>query len=376
MKVVQRVFNLDKEDKDIDFPFEPNVFFIFVSPEFLKTENVVHQLIKKYPDAYFVGCSTAGEIAGKELMDATMVVNALRFDKGRLKRSCISLEDYNMNSRDVGITISKELDAKDLKHLFVLSDGLEINGEDLVSSMSNELSNEVGITGGLAADGADFGDTFIITNEGILHKSVVALGFYGEEIKINHGSNGGWDSFGVERSVTKSDKKIVYEIDGQPALDLYRSYLGDKAKDLPASGLLFPLSIRNTYNEEPVVRTILGIDEDAKSLIFTANIPENSYVRLMKANVDRLIEGAEQAAHQIVNEEEFVSAEFALLISCVGRRLVLKQLTEEELDAVDEVLGENVISSGFYSYGELAPFKRYAPCSLHNQTMTITTFSE
>lgn len=376
MKIIQRIYSLNQEVNDLSFPFEPDVFFIFVSPDFLNTQKITKDLIAKYPNTHFIGCSTAGEIAGRKLLDATMVVNALSFEKGRIKRACISLEDHNMSSHEVGARLSEELNSDDLNHLFLLSAGLEINGEELVASLSTQLPNNVGITGGLAAAGPDFGDTFIITNEGILYKCAVALGFYGDGVKISHGSNGGWDSFGVERLVTKSQGKVLYEIDGQPALDLYKSYLGDKANDLPSSGLLFPLSVRNTYNQNPVVRTILGIDEEAKSLIFTAHIPENSYVRLMKANVDRLIDGAKQSAKQTINETEVVSAEFALLISCFGRRLVLKQLSEEELDAVNEVLGENVISSGFYSYGELAPFKRFAPCSLHNQTMTITTFSE
>jgi hypothetical protein len=169
---------------------------------------------------------------------------------------------------------------------------------------------------------------------------------------------------------------VLYELDGKPALELYKSFLGDYAKDLPASGLLFPLNLRSEENAKPVVRTILAIDENAQSLTFAGDIPEGGYVRLMKANFDRLIEGATGAAKSTLLEDENKDPELAILISCVGRKLVLKQLVEEEVEAVSEVLGNSTVLSGFYSYGEISPFSGEVECKLHNQTMTVTTFKE
>ncbi|MBT4969775.1 MAG: hypothetical protein HOM80_12280, partial [Bacteroidetes bacterium] len=205
---------------------------------------------------------------------------------------------------------------------------------------------------------------------------IAAIGFYGEDIKIGYGSLGGWDSFGVERSVTKSEANVLYEIDNTPALSIYKSFLGDQAKDLPASGLLFPLSMRTEADAEPVVRTILAVDEEKQSLTFAGDIPEGSYIKLMKANIDRLITGAEDAAKVSVNPLSGNLPELAILISCVGRKLVLNQMVEEEVEAVQDVVGEQAKLTGFYSYGEIAPFLEGAKCELHNQTMTITTFQE
>jgi hypothetical protein len=187
---------------------------------------------------------------------------------------------------------------------------------------------------------------------------------------------GGWDSFGIERSVTKSKGNILYEIDNLPALELYKSFLGEKAKELPASGLLFPLSMRKEENEVPVVRTILAVNEEEQSLTFAGDIPEGSYVKLMKANIDRLINGAEKAAEISVNPLLNAQADLAILISCVGRKLVLKQMVEEEVEAVQEAIGDHALITGFYSYGEMAPFLNDTKCELHNQTMTVTTFKE
>jgi len=267
------------------------------------------------------------------------------------------------------------LPAENLQHILVLTDGLTVNGADLVAGIHSQLPDGVTVTGGLAGDGADFGETHIIYSDNIYTGHAIAVGFYGEKLQIGYGSQGGWDSFGIERHVTKSDKNILYELDGEPALALYKSFLGEKADELPSSGLLFPLSVRTGAEEIPVVRTILSVDEQQQSLTFAGNIPEGSYVRLMKANVDRLIDGAEKSA-VIGKSISGGETELGILISCVGRRLVLKQLVEEELEVVRDVLGPQAVMTGFYSYGEIAPFGEFSSCQLHNQTMTITTISE
>ena len=375
MKIFQNKFNTVEEISGITIDFKPDVFFIFISPLFKNTEKFIEKLNQEFPDILSIGCSTAGEILGNEVLDNTIVLTAVKFEKTSLKLIDVDLEDNKMDSYTTGIKISDALKADDLRHIFVLSDGLEVNGAELVSGLHNDLDKSVSITGGLAGDGADFGKTFVIYNDQIASKKVVALGLYGADLKVGFASKGGWDSFGIERLVTKSDKNIIYELDGEPALDLYKSYLGDKAKDLPGSGLLFPLSMRTKNEGIPVVRTILGVNEADKSLTFAGNIPEGSYVRLMKANVDRIISGAEESAITCRKSMED-KQQLAFLISCVGRRLVLKQLVEEEVEAVNEQLGEHIYSTGFYSYGEIAPFDKFSPCELHNQTMTITTLAE
>lgn len=359
----------------ITFPFSPQLFFVFGNRELLEKSEVIAQLASLYPESIFSGCSTAGEIANVSVKDNSIIITGIRFEDTTVKSSKVALEDIDFSSMEAGKTLVSQLPKEGLKHVFVVSDGLKVNGTDLVKGMAQGLGSEVSLTGGLAGDGSQFSRTVIIEPDGtIASEMVAAIGFYGENLSIGFGSRGGWDSFGLDRRVTKSKENILFEIDGQPALDLYKSFLGDKAKDLPASGLLFPLSMRDSEDRAPVVRTILGISEDDKSLTFAGDIPEGSFVKLMKANNDRLINGAEEAAH-VASEGLLNSPEFAILVSCVGRKLVLKQMVEEEVECVSDVLNSPVIT-GFYSYGELAPFNRNAVCELHNQTMTVTTFRE
>jgi len=358
------------------FSFTPDLILVFASRGMLESTPIINLLKHEYPKSILTGCSTSGEINGINVNDNSLTTTAVKFSKTKLNYHEVNIANYN-SSFEAGVSLVDKLVADDLKHVFVLSEGLQVNGTDLVNGMRSCLPEGVNATGGLAGDGALFEKTLVISNLGKAQSGLItAIGFYGNNIQIGYGSLGGWDSFGIERLVTKSDGNILYEIDNQPALELYKSFLGDKAEELPSSGLLFPLSMRTESDSEPVVRTILAINEEKQSLTFAGDIPEGTYVKLMKANIDRLINGAENAAEVSVNPLTEKTAQLAILISCVGRKLVLKQMVEEEVEAVQEVVGDHAMLTGFYSYGEMAPFLAGAKCELHNQTMTITTFNE
>jgi hypothetical protein len=274
--------------------------------------------------------------------------------------------------------IADKLKAPDLRAVFVLSNGTEINGSELVRALDEKLAGDVIVTGGLAGDGDRFERTWVINERGLATDCVCAVGLYGDKLQIGHGSKGGWDVFGPQRKVTRSEDNVLYELDGRPALDLYKEYLGDLASGLPSSALLFPLSLRTQPEDEKrVVRTILSVNEKEKSLTFAGDIPTGNFAQLMKANFDRLINGASEAASMAshIGAEANGSPTLSIAISCVGRRLVLGARTEEELEAALEVLPKGVKQVGFYSYGEISPYAS-GSCDLHNQTMTLTTFQE
>jgi hypothetical protein len=357
----------------LSIDINPSIFLLFISPTFKGKDELVNKLTSLHPDATIMGCSTAGEISGVNVSDDTVSLTAIELEKVDHKLEMVEVNSMD-ESYDVGAALASKLNQSNLKHVLVLSDGLNVNGADLVSGLKSVLP-KTSITGGLAGDSGNFNDTFVVANKIISNKIIVGIGFYGDGLQVGYSSKGGWDSFGIDRLVTKSDKNILYELDGLPALELYKSYLGDNAINLPRSGLLFPLSMRVNDHDTPVVRTILGVNENDQSLTFAGNIPKGAYVRLMKANIDRLIDGAEDSAKNACKISKD-NTELAILISCVGRRLVLKQLAEEEVEAVKQVIGNKPKITGFYSYGEIAPFGEFSPCELHNQTMTITTLSE
>lgn len=347
---------------------------LFGSTSIIREQQFFADIRKAYPHAYLFGCSTSGEICGTLVEDDSLVVTAVHFENTSLAGACVDIGDTG-DSFNAGKRLADCFLPDGLRHVFVLSDGLNINGTELVKGMTDTFPKGVIVTGGLSGDGDRFQQTYVVW-DGVSHrKTICAIGFYGDSLKTGYGSLGGWDPFGPERLVTKSKANVLYEVDQRPCLELYKRYLGDHAAGLPATGLLFPLSLRTYEGEERIVRTILSINEEDQSMTFAGDLPEGSYIRLMKANLDRLVDGAIGAA-KISWPDHENPPDLAILVSCVGRRLVLKQRTEEETEGVQDSLGQNTVMTGFYSYGEISPFKPAAPCALHNQTMTVTTFSE
>ena len=347
----------------------------FGSTNVCKNTALMAQIRSFYPNAQIFGCSTAGEICGSQVTDDSLILTAVHFEKTRTRAVKADIMDM-ADSFTAGERLAEELAGDGLVHVLILSDGLRINGSDLVRGLVKGLPAGVSITGGLSADGDRFQETHVFWDGMPVRNQVVAVGLYGSDLKVGYGSFGGWDSFGPERLVTRSRGNVLYEFDGRSALALYKTYLGEHAKNLPASGLLFPLQIRMPGSSEGVVRTILSVSEEDQSLTFAGDIPEGALGRLMKANFDRLIDGAIDAAKKSRAMLHSASPELALLISCVGRKLILRQRVEEEVEGVRDILGEKTVLTGFYSYGEISPTSGKGICELHNQTMTVTTMSE
>jgi hypothetical protein len=330
---------------------------------------------QSWPSAIIVGCTTAGEIQQTLVSDDSIAVTAIHFAHTTVRLVHQAIDDSGQ-SNAIGAALAQQLPKTGLRHVLAISDGLQVNGTDLVEGLKSYLPDDVLVTGGLAGDGADFKRTQIIADAVPRSGEVAAIGFYGDQLRIGCGSLGGWDTFGPDRLITKSKGNVLYELDGQSALELYKRYLGEHASGLPATGLLFPLALRGGDDDSPgLVRTILAVNEEQQSMTFAGDMPEGMYARLMRANFDRLIEGAAGAAQASISRGA-KAPELAILISCVGRKLVLGQRTEEELESVRDILGPTTVLTGFYSYGEISPYMTSNKCELHNQTMTITTFSE
>lgn len=351
----------------------------FFAPELILQPAPLELLRSAFPQSFMLGCSTAGEILGSNIEDNSVVVAILRFTATQLCIAKTNISESGL-SGETGAILAHKLASADLKGVFVLSDGLNVNGSELVKGFNDVLPAHVSVTGGLAGDGDRFKTTCVIAAGpgealAIGSRQVGAVGFRGDAIRLSYASKGGWAPFGLDRIVTRSVGNVLYELDGKPALELYKTYLGERAQGLPGTALLFPLAIRNieAYGQELLVRTILAVDEAAQSMTFAGDIPQGSIVQLMHCSMDRLIDGAGEAAESLGKPID--GPALSIAITCVGRRLLLGQRTEEELEAVLEPMPEGTHQVGFYSYGELSPMET-GKCQLHNQTMTITRIQE
>ena len=345
----------------------------FGSKRALLEPGVLAELRGRLGAARLVGCSTAGEIRGTQVGDDGLVVTTVHF--ARSSFAAVGARLGVASERETGRSLVAALPKDGLVHVLAFAVGHGINGTKLVEGLTADLPPHVRVTGGLAGDGERFGETLVVLDEP-LRDGVVAVGLYGDRLRVGCGSVGGWDAFGPERWVTRSRGNVLYELDGRSALGLYKRFLGSQADGLPATALLFPLSLRTSGQEGGVVRTVLAVDEGAQSMTFAGDVPVGARVRLMKANFDRLIDGAQGAAHASHRALGGVSPDLALLVSCVGRKMVLRQRVEEEVEGVRDVLGPAATLTGFYSYGEISPVVASPGCGLHNQTMTVTTLTE
>jgi len=361
-------------------PFPPldgakTLVLAFGSSSLADDPTPLRELCAAFPSSTVIGCSSAGEILGDTVGDDSLVVSVVRFEHTRVCLVSEQVTDAG-ESYDVGLSVAKRLAAREpeLRTIFVVSDGLQVNGSLLVAGLAVGAGTDVIITGGLAGDGDRFARTWVLVDGEPRSGYVSAVGLAGPRIRVTTGSGGGWDIFGPKRLVTRSQNNILLEVDGQPALELYKKYLGERAAGLPATALLFPLAIWSPgAPDRRLVRTILAVDEAAQSMTFAGDVPVGSTVQLMRASLDRLIDGASEAA--VRNATDLPPGSLTVAVSCVGRRLILGGRTEEELEATVSALPPESHLVGFYSYGEIAPIVT-GTCDLHNQTMTLASFWE
>lgn len=332
------------------------------------------ELAAQYPTATLCGCSSAGEILGGTISDDSLSVATVQFSHSQHRATWATIESAS-DSESVGRCLGERLQGAQLRGILVLSDGMHVNGSALVNGLRASVAPGVVITGGLAGDGARFAETWVLRGDAPASRFVCAVGLYGDRLALGCSSGGGWDVFGPERRITRSADNVLFELDGKPALELYKTYLGERAAELPASALLFPLSIRPEGSDHSVVRTILAVDEPANTMTFAGDVPEGYRAQLMRANLERLIAGSGGAASALRGSARFGDHTLAIAISCVGRRLVLGERAEEEVEASLTELPPGTQQIGFYSYGEISP-SGVLGCDLHNQTMTLTTISE
>ena len=355
---------------------DPNLVIVFAAPGPMEDPRFEPILRAAFPSAVLAGCSTAGEVSMAGVGENGIVVTAVHLAHARILQASTDLADM-ADSHDAGRRVAAPLVADDLRGVLVFGQGVAINGSALVAGMSDILGNGVPICGGLAGDNGAFRRTLTLGPSGVSDRAIVAIGLAGERLHVGHGSFGGWEPFGPARRVTCCDGNILYELDGAPALDIYKRYLGKYARDLPASGLLFPFAmLGEDLSAVGLIRTILGIDEENGSLTLAGEIIEGGYLKLMHASTEALVDGAEAAAHAVGDAARLPPPTLAILVSCVGRKLAMGERVDEEVEAVADVLGKGAVRTGFYSYGEISPFTPGVACKLHNQTMTITLLAE
>jgi len=354
----------------------PDVVILFGPRELVAAPELFSDFRTRFPASHVLGCSTGGQIHDGVVSDAEVVGLGLDFAETTLRFASTEIKAH-AGSREAGQALGRRLACTSLAGIFVLADGLALNGTDFVAGLAEAVGEHIPLMGGLAGDGARLVQTLVIADAAGRPGIAAAVGFYGEAVRLHHGHAGGWDRFGPKRRITRSRDNILFELDGRPALELYERYLGEEAAGLPGTGLLFPLRIFNPANpDHDVVRTLLAIDREQGSVTFAGSMPQGWVAQLMRGSLDRLAHGAGMAADHARIPDNWTGEGAAFLISCIGRRLLMGQRTGEEVAAVRAALRRTMPVVGFYSYGEISPHLVSGFSELHNQTMTVMTITE
>lgn len=378
MKTSQFYFSKGKWDfssvNDPSITENNNLIFLYLD-RFLIDEypNIISDVRSQFPNSSVVTQTTCGNIKNNATITDEPIANLIHFEKSSFKPI-----KYSINIEDdlflLGKKIVNDLASDDLKHILILSVGNDFNTSAIIDGVNEALENQNNITisGGIAGDDNRFEKTLVGLNDVVDDHCVVGIGLYGEHLNVKTSSIGGWKAFGPKRLVTKSNQNVLFEIDYQPAVDLYKKYLGEEyANQLPEAALLFPLELSRKDEDVSLVRTIISLDDDNNSMTFAGDIPEGSSIRLMRTNTDEIILAAGRSIDKVYSDD----IEAVFIVSCAGRRWILNSRTDEELDEIKDRLPEETPIFGFYSYGEISMYG-VTTCEVFNQTMTITALSE
>ncbi|AXG72881.1 histidine kinase [Flavobacterium arcticum] len=370
-KLANKEWNYHNEKQLLNNP----LVLVFGNRLLLEDKAILADIRKEFPYEHIVFGSTAGEIIDITVVEESITVLAIELEKSSFVIKRDNILDHDKSTLALGTSLSAKMPKENLKHLFIVSEGSFMSGTSLIKGVQNGFDESIPMTGGLCGDDSRFEKTLASYKEDPKEGEIILIGFYGESLEISFASHGGWLGFGPERIITKSDGNILYEIDDQPALELYKKYLGGKVEKLAESTLFYPLNVIAPGRKDAVVRTVLSIDEEKQSMTFADDVPENSRVQLMMASADGISQGAHNAT-KLALQNRNNKPQLVIPVSCIGRKLVLGQRMEEEAELIRELVGEGTAISGFYSYGEIAPFYGNTSCEFHNQTMTLTLISE
>jgi hypothetical protein len=350
-----------------------NLVWVISAKSLVHINDISYKVLSNiYPNAHIVISTSAGEIYSDLVYEHSICVNVITFDKATIRTVSKTIDRHNQE--DIAQQLTQELLADDLQFVFILSDGLITNGHALLAGVNKVLPKNVHASGGMSGDDGLFKETLIGLNQAPKPNQLVIIGFYGKTLKVSSSAESGKNPFGKKRKITQSKENIIYTIDNEPALELYKRYLGDLSKDLPASGLSYPLQVQDKDNNRWLIRSLLDVDWQNGSITLAGNVPANSELYLMHANNQNLVEGASTAIKRCI-ESFNDQPQLAIVVSCVGRKNAMKKWIEDELTPIRNEIGDTQMI-GFYSYGEFASHQTHQECQLFNETLCVTILKE
>lgn len=360
----------------------PELFIVFSSSKFDQKEMLsgVKEVSKDVP---LIGCSTAGEITSAGAAEGSVAVMAIQSDS--VDFTIGKGGDLKTGVREAGVQLAKDITgrAKDkVNCLLMLTDVLNGNGAEVVRGIQDILGSDALIVGGAAGDDFSFKQTFEYYNDDISSSTVVGVGLSGN-VGIGIGVRHGWVSIGMPMKATKSEGAVLKELDGRPAVSIYEDYFGKKAEELREEPLAklaitYPLGMSVEGSDELLIRDPITVDAEG-AITCAAEIPEGAEVRLMIGSKEEAIVAAKDAAQKALAQLSGKTPRVAIIFNCIARRKLFGRYANDEITAIQGILGKDVPVIGFYTYGEIAPIGESADelfSRFHNETAVVMVIGD
>lgn len=350
--------------------FQPNAAVIFSSVD-LELQELVSFLQTIKIQAF--GCSSCGEFlydTNNQVITEGGVVCLMM----TLIPESFDITQFNglgRSSFELGNNIGKWAGERFEKPaILILGSGLETDGEQLVRGIQHVAGNDVSMFGGLAGDDTQFKETFVFSEEKLENNGAIVMALNTSQYIIQGLATSGWVSIGADKIITHAEGNIVYTIDGQPALDVYKDYLNVSDTDLPEIGVEYPLLIKKPGAQD-VLRAVINVDREKKSLIFAGTVPNGAVVTFSSSPGFEIIESTRNKVNEFHNHNE--EADLLILFSCMARHNALGPTISEEIDEAWHNWAKPLI--GFFTYGEIG--NNYnAACDFYNETFTMVSIKQ
>lgn len=350
----------------------PNTCWLFCPP-LPGLEQMIKGICEGTGTDQLIGCTTAGEISNSGLSINSAVLGGIVSDT--LNFQIVTVQGLEKDSVAAGRHLAASFSSAP-RYLQVFSDGLTGNGCAILRGIADVLGVNVPVSGGAAGDNGNFVKTFQFGRDRIYSDAICGIGFYGD-FKLGTGVKSGWAPIGLAKQVTRARGKTVYELNGEPALNVFERFLGQHAEKLPAIGVEYPLGFTSFLEGSDeqgqyVLRATMSVDRKERSITFAGEIPEGAMVNMTCGDKTSILKAAEAAAREARCAIGDTPPKVVFCYSCMARKIVLGRRTEGEIEQVQAQFGPQIPIIGFYTYGEFSPVGPVAPSHLHNETITLS----
>ncbi|MCC5637046.1 FIST C-terminal domain-containing protein [Nostoc sp. CHAB 5844] len=327
---------------------------------------ILQRIQEAFPGIELIGSTTNGEISSiLEFQQDSLTLMLFATDEVEI-RAGIGRNASKNPTLAAQQAISQALDKSTSAPQLCLTfpDSLTSNGVLILEGLKQSLGVHIPIIGGMAADDYTFDKTYQFFQSEVLSDSIPVLLFSGN-LLFSHGVASGWTPISQRSRVTKVKGNVVYEIDGQRALDFYQHYLGEE--QFAANYAIHALAVFQDQDHF-YMRAPNGYDQESGSVTFFSDIPEQAIVQITDATRDHILSASEASLKNAIANYPGVEPTAALLISCAARRRILGTFAKQEYQLVKTHLPEALLCCGFYAYGEIAPLVSKGETQFHNKT--------